>query len=76
VISTAAFPRLNARLSQNRPDLFRKDFLMVLRAMIWISAPLAVICFFTRWLLGEVDLHKRQPRDRDYFWFLNTSHIL
>jgi putative peptidoglycan lipid II flippase len=30
-ISTAAFPRLNARLSQHRPDLFRRDFLMVLR---------------------------------------------
>src|SRR5205085_7290902 len=45
-ISTAAFPRLNARLSQNRSDLFRRDFLMVLRAMIWISAPLVVICYF------------------------------
>src|SRR2546430_12655211 len=29
-ISTAAFPRLAARLSQGRPDLFRRDFLRVL----------------------------------------------
>jgi putative peptidoglycan lipid II flippase len=53
-ISTAAFPRLNARLSQNRPDLFRRDFLMVLRAMIWISAPLVVVCYFTRGYLARL----------------------
>ncbi|MDB5171191.1 MAG: integral rane protein MviN [Candidatus Saccharibacteria bacterium] len=53
-ISTAAFPRLNARLSQGRPDLFRRDFLMVLRAMIWISAPLVVVCFFTRGYLARL----------------------
>jgi len=44
-ISTAAFPRLNQRLSQGRHDLFRKDFLMILRAMIWITTPVVVICF-------------------------------
>jgi putative peptidoglycan lipid II flippase len=53
-ISTAAFPRLNSRLSQGRPDLFRKDFLMVIRAMIWISAPLVVICYFTRGYLARL----------------------
>jgi putative peptidoglycan lipid II flippase len=53
-ISTAAFPRLNARLSQHRPDLFRQDFLMVLRAMIWISAPLVVVCFFGRGYLARL----------------------
>ncbi|MBI2592336.1 virulence factor MviN [Candidatus Saccharibacteria bacterium] len=47
-IATAAFPRLNERLAQGRPDLFRRDFLMVLRAMIWIIAPIAVISFFGR----------------------------
>src|SRR5581483_7573547 len=53
-ISTAAFPRLNARLSQNRPDLFRKDFLSVLRAMIWIAAPLVVISYFCRGYLARL----------------------
>lgn len=47
-ISTAAFPRLNDRLAQGRPDLFRKDFLEVMRAMIWIIMPVVVIAFFTR----------------------------
>ncbi len=47
-IATAAFPRLNDRLAQGRPDLFKKDFLMVLRAMIWIILPVAVISFFAR----------------------------
>ncbi|MBX4197226.1 virulence factor MviN [Candidatus Saccharibacteria bacterium] len=53
-ISTAAFPRLNARLSQGRPDLFRRDFLSVLRAMIWIIVPVAVITFFTRAYLARL----------------------
>ncbi|MGB4759616.1 MAG: lipid II flippase MurJ [Candidatus Saccharimonadales bacterium] len=47
-ISTAAFPRLNARLSQGRPDLFRRDFLRILRVMIWIAIPVAIITFFLR----------------------------
>ena len=53
-IATAAFPRLTARLSQGRPDLFRKDFLMVLRAMIWIAAPVVVVCFFGRGYLARL----------------------
>src|SRR5206468_3171308 len=52
--ATAAFPRLNARLSQHRPDLFRRDFLMVLRAMIWLAAPLVVVCFFCRGYLARM----------------------
>lgn len=47
-IATAAFPRLNDRLAQGRPDLFRKDFLTVLRVMIWIILPVAVMVFFAR----------------------------
>lgn len=47
-ISTAVFPRLNARLSQGRPDLFRQDFLRTLRLMIWITMPVVVVSFFAR----------------------------
>lgn len=47
-IATAAFPRLNERLAQGRSDLFRRDFLRVLRVMIWIILPVAVITFFAR----------------------------
>ena len=53
-ISTAAFPRLNARLSQGRPDLFRREFLQTLRAMMWISAPLVVVCYFCRGYLARI----------------------
>jgi putative peptidoglycan lipid II flippase len=53
-ISTAAFPRLNARLSQGRHDLFRRDFLMVLRAMIWITMPIIVISYFCRGYLARL----------------------
>lgn len=47
-IATAAFPRLNERLAQGRPDLFRRDFLRILRVMIWIILPIAIITFFAR----------------------------
>lgn len=53
-ISTAAFPRLNARLSQGRPDLFRRDFLRILRAMIWITMPVVVVSYFARGYLARI----------------------
>lgn len=53
-IATAAFPRLTARLSQNRPDLFRKDFLTILRGMIWATMPVLVISFFCRAYLARL----------------------
>ncbi|HSX46193.1 MAG TPA: murein biosynthesis integral membrane protein MurJ [Candidatus Saccharimonadia bacterium] len=72
-ISTAAFPRLNARLSQGRPDLFRKDFLMVLRAMIWITAPLAVICYFCRGYLARLIFAQGSPQIAIIFGFLTVA---
>lgn len=69
-ISTAAFPRLNNRLSQNRPDLFRKDFLMIIRAMIWISAPLVVLCYFCRGYLARMIYVRGSPQIATIFGFL------
>lgn len=53
-ISTAAFPRLAARLSQGRPDLFRKDFLRILRFMIWVTVPVVIVAFFARGYLARL----------------------
>lgn len=53
-IATAAFPRLNDRLAQGRPDLFRREFLRVFRATIWIIMPVAVITYFTRGYLARL----------------------
>lgn len=53
-IATAAFPRLTERLAQGRPDLFRKDFLRILRLILWITAPVAVICYYCRGYLGRL----------------------
>jgi putative peptidoglycan lipid II flippase len=72
-ISTAAFPRMNARLSQGRPDLFRRDFLTVLRAMIWISAPLVVICFFVRGYLARLIYANGSPQIALIFGFLTVA---
>lgn len=72
-ISTAAFPRLNARLSQGRPDLFRKDFLMTLRAMIWISAPIVVVCFFCRGYLARLIFTRGNDQIAIIFGFLTAA---
>jgi len=47
-ISTAAFPKMTERLSQGRPDLFRLELQSVLRIIIWLSLPIAMITFATR----------------------------
>lgn len=69
-ISTAAFPRLNSQLSKGRPDLFRRDFLMVLRVMIWLSAPLVIIAFFSRGYLARMIYAKGSFEIATIFGFL------
>lgn len=72
-ISTAAFPRLNARLSQGRPDLFRRDFLTVLRTMIWLSAPLVVVCYFARGYLARLIYTNGNQQIATIFGFLSIA---
>lgn len=72
-ISSAAFPRLNARLSQGRPDLFRKDFLMILRALIWISAPMIVVAYYCRGYLARMIYTQGNDQIAMIFGFLTVS---
>ena len=53
-ISTAAFPRLTERLAQGRSDLFRKEFVAVLRVLMWLSMPIVVIGYFCRGYLARI----------------------
>lgn len=68
-ISTAAFPRLTDRLAQNRKDLFRKDFLQILRAMIWIIVPIVILCYFTRGYLARLIFSRGAPEIALIFGF-------
>lgn len=61
-ISTAAFPRLNDRLSQNRSDLFRKEFLKILRVIIWLTLPVVVITYFARGYLARLIFTNDAPQ--------------
>ncbi|MDB5163634.1 MAG: integral rane protein MviN [Candidatus Saccharibacteria bacterium] len=72
-VSTAAFPRLTARLSQNRPDLFRKEFLQVLRAMVWIIMPVVVISYFARGYLARLIFAKDAPEIALIFGYLTGA---
>jgi len=72
-ISTAAFPRLNARLSQGRPDLFRKDYLKILRAMIWIILPVVIVSYFARGYLARLIFTKDAPEIAIIFGYLTLT---
>ena len=72
-ISTAAFPRLNARLSQGRPDLFRADFLRILRAMIWITTPIVVISYYCRGYLARLIYTQGNDQIATIFGFLTAA---
>jgi putative peptidoglycan lipid II flippase len=47
-ISTAAFPQMSERINQGRPDLFRKEFVALLRVIIWLALPISVIAYLGR----------------------------
>ena len=47
-ISNAAFPRMTQRLAEGRPDLFKKELRSVLRWILWLALPIAVITYFAR----------------------------
>ncbi|HEY0965011.1 MAG TPA: lipid II flippase MurJ [Candidatus Saccharimonadales bacterium] len=47
-ISTAAFPKLTERLNEGRSDLFSSELQTLLRIIIWLSLPVAMITFATR----------------------------
>ena len=47
-ISSAAFPKLTESLGEGRDDLFRADLRKILRVIIWLALPVAIITFFTR----------------------------
>ncbi len=69
-ISTAAFPRLNERLSMGRPDLFRKDFLRILRLIVWLTTPVVVVAFFARGYLARLIFSQNAPDIALVFGFL------
>lgn len=47
-ISTAAFPQMTERFNQGRPDLFKKEFMAMLRVIVWLALPTVVIAYFGR----------------------------
>lgn len=69
-ISTAVFPRLSERLSQNRPDLFRRDFLHIWRIMIWLALPTIVVCYFCRGYFARILYGQAAPPVALIFGFL------
>lgn len=72
-IATAAFPRLSERLSQNRPDLFRKDFMSIIRLMIWMTVPVVVVSYFGRGYLARLIFGDVAPEVALIFGYLTVA---
>lgn len=72
-IGTATFPRLAQRLSQGRPDLFRSDFLKILRFTMWITVPVVIVAFFARGYLARLIFTKDAPEIALIFGFLSAA---
>ncbi len=72
-ISTAAFPRLTERLARGRVDLFRKDFVQVLRAIIWISLLVSVISFFARGYFARLIFTNSAPKIAEVFGYFAAA---
>lgn len=47
-ISNAAFPQMTEHLGAGREDLFRKELQVMIRVIIWLALPVAVITYFAR----------------------------
>lgn len=52
-IATAAFPSMTERLAQGRMDLFKKELQSVIRVIIWLALPVAIVSYFTRGYLAS-----------------------
>ena len=61
-VSNAAFPQLTDRLAEGRPDLFQKELRSLLRAIIWMILPVAVVAFFARGYIVHFILNTGDPR--------------
>ncbi|HMT19010.1 MAG TPA: lipid II flippase MurJ [Candidatus Saccharibacteria bacterium] len=72
-ISNAAFPRLSERLAQGRADLFRKEFVGVLRVIMWLSVPTVIIAYFCRGYLARIIFTKGSPEIALLLGFLSIA---
>ncbi len=72
-ISTAAFPRLVERIAQNRPDLFRKDFQLILQVLIWLALPASILAWFCRGYLSRIIFKAGAPQISLIFGFLSIA---
>ncbi len=60
-ISTAAFPKMSEAVAEGRTDLFKKEMISILRVIIWLALPVAVITFLTRGYLVRLLVASGNP---------------
>ncbi len=72
-ISTAAYPKLTQRLAQGRSDLFRKEFLQILRVIVWITLPVVVVSYFSRGYFARLIFTNSAPEIAVVFGFFAAA---
>lgn len=60
-ISTAAFPQMTERINQKRPDLFKKEFITILRVVVWLALPTVIIAYIGRGYLVRLLVAEGSP---------------
>lgn len=69
-ISSAVFPHFNKTLAEGRVDDFRREFLQVLRIIIWITTPVVIVCFFARGYFARMIFTRNSREIAAIFGFL------
>lgn len=72
-ISTAAFPKLTERLAQGRSDLFRSEFLQILRVVVWIAVPVAIVAYFARGYFARLIFTNSAPEIAVVFGYFTAA---
>ncbi len=72
-ISSAVFPQFNKSVAQGHINEFRREFLQVLRIIIWIATPVIVVCFFGRGYLARMIFAQNNREIAAIFGFLTGA---
>ena len=74
-LGTAAFPRFTKYLAKGRSDLFRREFLILFKAIVWLAIPIVVFSFVSREYWARIIFGRDNPEIAVIFGWLSLGII-
>ena len=74
-LGTAAFPRFTKYLAKGRSDLFRREFLILFKAIVWLAIPIVVFSFVSREYWARIIFGRDNAEIAVIFGWLSLSII-